>query len=221
MIFELVNIGEDRELLKELREITKNQGNWNVVINEVAAKLNENHSDDVKAKVLWLLGEMGLNHPLEVKKHVADIASYLHDDCYKLRERSVNALGRIGRTDKHLIVPYLDKIMEMRKDNVDEVRLAFVWACENIATNAPELFCGRLDIFYEMIQDKGERVRIEAPEMFRVMGKRKPQYVKPYLEKLQRLADNDTHPVVRIHSVGAIRITQRALKESEDNATDE
>lgn len=164
---------------------------------------------------------MGLNHPLEVKKHVADIASYLHDDCYKLRERSVNALGRIGRADKHLIVPYLDKIMEMRKDNVDEVRLAFVWACENIATNAPELFCGRLDIFYEMIQDKGERVRIEAPEMFRVMGKRKPQYVKPYLEKLQRLADNDTHPVVRIHSVGAIRITQRALKESEDNATDD
>lgn len=221
MIFELVNIGEDRELLKELREITKNKGNWNVVINEVAAKLNENHSDDVKAKVLWLLGEMGLNHPLEVKKHVADIASYLHDDCYKLRERSVNALGRIGRADKHLIVPYLDKIMEMRKDNVDEVRLAFVWACENIATNAPELFCGRLDIFYEMIQDKGERVRIEAPEMFRVMGKRKPQYVKPYLEKLQRLADNDTHPVVRIHSIGAIRITQRALKESEDNATDE
>lgn len=52
MIFELVNIGEDRELLKELREITKNKGNWNVVINEVAAKLNENHSDDVKAKVL-------------------------------------------------------------------------------------------------------------------------------------------------------------------------
>ena len=221
MIFELVNIGEDRELLKELREITKNKENWKTAIDEVSIYLNENHSDDVKAKVLWLLGEMGLNHPLEVKKHVADIASYLHDDCYKLRERSVNALGRIGRADKHLIVPYLDKIMEMRKDNVDEVRLAFVWACENIATNAPELFCEKLDIFYEMIQDKGERVRIEAPEMFRVMGKRKPQYVKPYLEKLQRLADNDTHPVVRIHSVGAIRITQRALKESEDNATDD
>lgn len=50
--------------------------------------------------------------------------------------------------------------------------------------------------------------------MFRVMGKRKPQYVKPYLEKLQWLADNDTHLVVRIHSTGAIRITKRALKES-------
>lgn len=221
MIFELINICENRELLKELREITKNKENWKTAIDEVSIYLNENHSDDVKAKVLWLLGEMGLNYPLEVKKYVADIADYLDDDCPKLRERSVNALGRIGRADKHLIAPYLDKIMEMRKDNVDEVRLAFVWACENIATNAPELFCEKLDIFYEMIQDKWERVRIEVPEMFRVMGKRKPQYVKPYLEKLQRLADNDTHPVVRIHSAGAIRITKRALKESEDNATDD
>ena len=53
------------------------------------------------------------------------------------------------------------------------------------------------------------------------MGKRKPQYVKPYLEKLQWFADNDTNPVVRIHSAGAIRITKKALKESEDNATDD
>ncbi|MBW9213027.1 MULTISPECIES: HEAT repeat domain-containing protein [Terrabacteria group] len=217
----MVNIGEDRELLKELREITKNKENWKTTIDEVSIYLNENHSDDVKAKVLWLLGEMGLNYHLKVKKYVADIASYLHDDCPKLRERSVNALGRIGRADKDLIVPYLDKIMEMRKDNVDEVRLAFLWACENIATNASELFCEKLELFYEMIRDKWERVRIEAPEMFRVMGKRKPQYVKPYLEKLQWFADNDTNPVVRIHGAGAIRITKRALKESEDNATDD
>lgn len=156
----------------------------------------------------------GIKLSFRSKKYVADIADYIDDDCPKLRERSVNTLGRIGRANKHLIAPYLDKIMEMRKDNVDEVRLAFVWDCENIATNAPELFCEKLDIFYEMIQDKGERIRIEAPEMFRVMGKRKPQYVKPYLEKLQWLADNDTHPVVRIHSTGAIRITKRVLKES-------
>lgn len=77
MIFELVNICEDRELLKELREITKNKENWKTAIDEVSIYLNENHSDDVKAKVLWLLGEMGLNYPLEVKKYVADIASYL------------------------------------------------------------------------------------------------------------------------------------------------
>ena len=215
----MINSKEDKDILKEIREITKNKGNWNVVINEVAAKLNENHSDDVKAKVLWLLGEMGLNYPNKVRIYIEDIVSYLEDKHPKLRERAVNALGRIGRADKNLIIPYLDKIMKMRKDDIGDVRLAFVWACENIATNAPELFCEEMNMFYEMIQDKYVRVRIEAPEIFRVVGKRKPEYVKPYLEKLQWIAENDSHPVVRIHSSGAVRITKKALEEI-NNATD-
>ena len=101
--------------------------------------------------------------------------------------------------------------MKMVEDEADNVRLSFVWACENIATSAPELFCERLKLFYELMQDKAERVRIEAPEMFRVMGKRKPKVVEPYLNKLQWFADNDQHPVVRIHSAGAILITEKAL----------
>jgi hypothetical protein len=215
------NMEDDKEILKELRKITKNKENWNIVINEVATKLNGNYSVDVKSKVLWLIGEMGLNYPKQVETYIIGIAFCLEDEHPKIRERAVNALGRIGRADKNLIIPYFDKIMKMRKDQVDDVRLAFVWACENIATNAPELFCERMDLFCEMIQDRGVRVRIEAPEMFRVMGKRKPQYIKPYLEKLQWFADNDTHPVVRIHSLGAIRITKKALEECEINATND
>ena len=148
------------------------------------------------------------------------IAGYLKDGNPKLRERSVNALGRIGRTNKDLILPYFDTMMNMRSDTAEAVRLAFVWACENIATGAPELFCNTLDLFYELISDKGERVRIEAPEMFRVMGKRLPHSVEPYLEKLEWFAQHDPHPVVRIHSSGAIRITKKALEESK-HAADE
>ncbi|WP_192815189.1 hypothetical protein [Treponema pedis] len=44
------------------------------------------------------------------------------------------------------------------------------------------------------------------------MGKRKPEYVLPYLEKLQRFAAHDSNPVVRIHSAGAIRMTKKALE---------
>ena len=36
---------------------------------------------------------------------------------------------------------------------------------------------------------------------------RRPEMVRPYLEILQSLAENDPNPVVRIHSAGAIRIT--------------
>lgn len=99
----------DKEILKELSVITKDKVHWNTAIDDVAAKLGEQYSADVKAKALWLLGEM---------------------------------------------------------------------------------------------------------------GKRLPHSVEPYLEKLEWFAEHDPHPVVRIHSSGAIRITKKALEESK-HATDE
>ena len=204
---------DEKETLKELRDIQKDKENWKRYITLVADNLNEDSSVNIKSKALWMLGEMGLKYPQEIKGHVEDIAGYMEDDNPKLRERSINALGRIGRANTDLIMPYLDKLMEARHDKEGAVRLAFVWACENIGTNSPDLFCEKLDIFYEMIEDSSEKVRMEAPEMFRVIGKRKPNCVKPYLDKLEWYAVNDKHPVVRIHSNGAVRITKKALDE--------
>ena len=202
----------DKVILKELRDLTKDRQSWKVNIDCVADKLNNAYSNAVKAKALWLLGEMGLRHPKEIEGYVEDIVSYMDNDDSKLRERSVNAIGRIGRADKNLIIPHLDKLMDMRLDEYENVRHAFVWACENIASTAPELFCEKLDIFYDMIFDSGQKVRIEAPEMFRIIGKQKPDYVMPYLEKLEWIAQNDEKRIVRIHSAGAVRITKKALK---------
>lgn len=202
----------NEEMLKQLRNITKDKKNWKSRIDYVASKLDDDYSDEVKAKTLWILGEMGLNYPIEIEPYVKGIATYLDDENPKLRERAVNALGRIGRADKNLILNYFNQLMDMRNDDAGNVRLAFVWACENIATNSPELFCEKMDLFYNMIFDSNEKVRIESPEMFRVIGKRKPQCVEPYLEKLELIALNDTHRVVRIHSEGAVRITKKELK---------
>ena len=210
----------DRTILKELKAITKDKANWQTAIDDVAPKLGKHYSEDVKAKALWLLGEMGLYYPSLIQPHIKQIADYLKDDNPKLRARSVNALGRIGRADKVLILPYFEALMNMRSDTAGEVRLAFVWACENIATNAPELFCGKLEMFYELISDRSERVRIEAPEIFRVMGKRLPHSVEPYLKKLERFAEYDVHPVVRIHTSGAIRVTKRALEKGRNAANE-
>ena len=209
---------EDKVILKKLREITKDKDHWSESIAYVGEKLDEEYSVEVRAKALWLLGEMGLNYPVQVKQYVEDIADYMDDNHPKLRERSLNALGRIGRADKDMILPYFDELMTMGNDESDDVRLAFIWACENIATNAPELFCESLNIFYELLFDSGERVRMEAPEMFRVMGKRKSECVMPYLEKLEWISENDEHRVVRIHSAGAVRVTKRALEKSNKNS---
>lgn len=204
-------MSNDKEILKELREISKNKEEWKSNIDYLASILNENTSIEVKAKALWLLGEMGLKYPDEIKPYIEDISSYMENENPKLRERSANALGRIGRANKDSIISYMDRLMEMKDDEEYNVRHAFIWACENIGMNAPELFCDKLDIFYDMIFDSEDKVRIEAPEMFRVIGKTKPNCVKPYLDKLEDIAENDKHPVVRIHSAGAVRITKKAL----------
>lgn len=203
----------EKEFLDKLKLLTKSKDKWEFAIDDIATGLLEKYSSAVTAKVLWLLGEMGLQYPLRMQEHIGKIANYLENKDPKLRERAVNAIGRIGRTDKNLVLPYLDRLMQMVEDEADNVRLSFVWACENIATSAPELFCERLKLFYELMQDKSERVRIEAPEMFRVMGKRNPKVVEPYLDKMQWFADNDQYSVVRIHSAGAIRITEKALQD--------
>ena len=176
----------DIEILNELRELTKDKENWKANIDDVALKLNYDYSADVKAKALWLLGEMGLKYPEEIECHVKDIASYLEDNDPKLRERSANAIGRIGRADNDLVIVYISN---------------------------PDLFCDKLDIFYEMISDSEDKVRIEAPEMFRVIGKTRPNCVKHYLKKLEYFAENDENRIVRIHSAGAIRITKKALEQ--------
>lgn len=203
----------DNEILNELRKLTNDKGNWKANIHDVALKLNDGYSGAVKAKALWLLGEMGLKYPREIESHVNDIASYLEDDDSKLRERSANAIGRIGRADNDLVIDYMDKLMKMKDDESANVRHAFIWACENIATNAPDLFCDKLDIFFEMISDSEDKVRIEAPEMFRVIGKTRPNCVGPYLKRLEYFAENDENRIVRIHSAGAIRITKKALEQ--------
>lgn len=201
----------DNDVLRQLRDINKNRECWRENIDDVAAKLNGDYSVAVKAKSLWILGEMGLNYPAEIEAYLEDIVGYMQDDDSKLRERSTNAMGRIGRADKNLVIPYLDKLMNMRFDESENVRHAFIWACENIASNAPELFCEKLEIFYELIFDSGKKVRIEAPEMFRVVGKTKLDCVKPYLDKLEWIAQNDENPIVRIHSAGAVRITKKSM----------
>ena len=202
----------EKEIMSELNNLTKQKEKWNTSIDNVVLILKNTNSKEIKAKSLWLLGEMGLQNSSQIQDHIQIIASFLNANEPKLRARAVNALGRIGRTNHLLVMPYWDDMMDMKNDESSDVRMCFIWACENIATNSPDLYSNYMDIFLELINDKNDRVRIEAPEMFRVIGKRKPKYVEPYLDKLQWLADNDLHRVVRIHSAGAVRVTKKALE---------
>ncbi len=198
----------ETELYKSLGVLTRNRERWEVSIPNVASLLVY-ESTKIKAKALWLLGEMGLAFPLSIKDCVPTIAAFLDNSEPLLRERAVNALGRIGRGCYNSIEPYWADLFRLAHDEESSVRLAFIWASENIATVTPDPYKDHLTLFAELLHDGDDRVRMEAPEMFRVLGKFRPKFVEPYIEQLRNISETDTNRVVRIHCLGAIRTTVR------------
>ena len=151
----------------------------------------------------------GLKFPLAIKDGVPAIAAFCDSAEPLLRERAVNALGRIGRGCYASIEPYWTGLFRFAHDEGASVRLAFIWASENVATNTPDPYKDYLPLFAELLHDSNDRVRMEAPEMFRVLGKRRPEFVEPYLDLLRHIAETDSNRVVRIHCLGAVRAAGR------------
>jgi HEAT repeat protein len=200
---EKVNMTES-ELYKNLGTLTKSKDQWEGNIPFVASLLSS-ESTKIKAKALWLLGEMGLKFPIAVKDSVSAIAAFCDSEEPLLRERAVNALGRIGRGCYASVEPYWAKLFRFAHDEEASVRLAFIWASENIATNMPDPYKDYMPLFAELLYDSDDRVRMEAPEIFRVLGKRRPEFVEPYLDLLRNIAEADSNRVVRIHCLGAVK----------------
>ena len=197
----------ETELYKELGALTKDKDRWQESIPYVSSLLTHD-SVKIQAKALWLLGEMGLSYPQSVQDAVPAIASFLDSPEPLLRDRAVNALGRIGRGSYPTIEPHWGGLFRFASDEASKVRLAFIWASENIATNAPDIYEGHMPIFEKLLHDADDKVRMEAPEIFRVLGKRRPEFVKPYMNLLRQISETDENRVVRIHCLGAIRAAE-------------
>ena len=75
--------------------------------------------------------------------------------------------------------------------------------------NTPDIYEEHLPIFAELLQDTEDKVRMEAPEIFRVLGKRRPEFVRPYIEQLRKISETDENRVVRIHCLGAIKAAEQ------------
>ena len=196
----------EAELYKELGTLTKNKEKWKESIPYVFSLLTYD-SVKIQAKALWMLGEMGLIYPQSVLASVPTIASFLDSPEPLLQERAISALGRIGRGSYPVIEPYWASLFRFASDEEPKVRLSFIWASENIATNAPDIYEDYMPVFEKLLYDADDKVRMEAPEIFRVLGKRRPEFVLPFVDELQRISETDSNRVVRIHCLGAIKAT--------------
>lgn len=199
---------KEAELYKDLGKLTKEKNKWKDSIPYVSSLL-KHESVKIQAKALWLLAEMGLGYPELVKDSIQDIVSFCDSPELLLRERALNALGRIGRADHQLIKPYWKDLFRFSADEEPNVRLSFIWASENIATNTPDIYAEHMSVFEKLLHDPDDKVRMESPEIFRVLGKRRPEFIIPYIEQLQKMAESDSNRVVRIHSLGAIKATTK------------
>ena len=194
----------ESELYKELGILTKQKERWEDSIPYVLSLLSS-ESVRIKAKALWLLGEMGFRFPSAIQNSIPAIASFLGSGEPLLRERAVNALGRIGRSDFSSVAPYREDLLRCAADENARVRMSLIWAAENIAVNASDAFFDAIPTFARLLHDNDDKVRTEAPEFFRVVGKRRPELVWPYLDQLRLLSETDGNSVVRIHCAGAIK----------------
>lgn len=194
----------ETELYKELGMLTKKRDQWEGSIPYLASLL-AHQSVKIQAKALWLLGEAGLEYPLSVKEHVPAIASFCESPAAILRERAVNALGRIGRGSFPVIEAYWENLFRFAGDEDANVRLSFIWASENIAVNTPDLYADHMPVFEKLLHDPVDKVRMESPEIFRVLGKRRPEFIRPYAARLREMSGTDSNRVVRIHSLGALK----------------
>ena len=194
----------ESELYKELGALTKAKDQWEEKIPYVSSLL-AHESEKIQAKALWLLAEMGFAYPQSVRDAVSAIASFCNSPVPLLRERALNAIGRIGRGNFHLIEPYWSDLFRFADDAAAQVRLSFIWASENIATNTPDIYGDHMPVFEKLLHDPDDKVRMEAPEIFRVLGKRRPEIVRPFVEELRRISETDSNRVVRIHCLGAMK----------------
>ena len=193
-------------LYKELGVLRNQKDRWEENVPFVSSLLSH-ESVKIQAKALWLLAEMGLAYPQSVRDAVPAIASFRNSPVPLLRERAVNALGRIGRGNYQVMEPYWINLFRYASDEDAKVRLAFIWASENIATNTPGIYANHMSVFSELLHYADDKVRMEAPEIFRVLGKRRPEFVRPYLEQLRQISETDDNRVVRIHCLGAVKAT--------------
>lgn len=166
----------------------------------------------IVAHAYWAVGQIGIKNPDGVEQYIARAFQDLAHPHPEVREKALFAIGRTGRAKVALVNTRIDELIQVYQDQTPKVRMAMIWACENIANSDAGLFEPYISVFEELLSDEDEQyVLREAPEIFRVIGKYRPELVERSLPILKEKL-KDSCRVTRIHSEGAIRIIEKGLK---------
>ena len=194
-------------MIKKLREIEKDKTLWKDNFPFVCSCIED---PEAQPKAIWMIGEMCFAFPeLLTNSLFEQLSTFLRSTNVLLHERAICAIGRIGRSNGDIVKPYLDELLLGLQSPESTIRMNTIWASENIATTHVEFFEKKMDAFLPCLYDENEKVRMEAPEIFRVIGKRQPELVIPFIDILYKISQTDENRVVRIHAKGALKAVEK------------
>ncbi len=202
------------DVLQALKVVSRNSFKSPELVDQHITILKEKLYDSdekVCAYACWVAGQLGRNMPDWYEDEVHYLLHLSNHENDKIRENALFALGWIGRAKPCFVEENIHNIVQKYKDKCPKVRLSMIWASENIAKTKPELFDGYIEIFEGLLHDPDETsVRAEAPEFFRVMGKKRPDMVKRSIKVLESKLDDNCR-VTQIHAKGALKVIKRNL----------
>lgn len=94
------------------------------------------------------------------------------------------------------------RILRFAGDEKAPVWLRWFRASENIGAATPELYENHMMIFEKRLHDP---VRMEAPEIVHVSGRRTHEFVRLLPEELEKRTDTNRPRVARIHGLRAVK----------------
>ena len=95
------------------------------------------------------------------------------------------------------------RILCFAGDEKAPVWLRWFQTSESIGAATPELYENHMMIFEKLFHDP---VRMEAPEIVHVSGRRTPEFVRLLPEELKKRTDTDRPRVARIHGLRAVKV---------------
>lgn len=194
-----------KDVLKWMLKIERDKESWEESY-PILIRCLDIDEVNVISKSLWIIGEIGLTYPNLIDENTfKKVLFFMNHSESKVREKAVYSFGRIGRSNPEIVKQYIPMLINRSKDVNENVRMNMIWASENIARTSPEFFQKRMKVFSELLDDFSDKVRIEAPEIFRIIAMKHPEYLRSYKSKLKYVSENDQNQMVRLHAKGALK----------------
>ena len=139
-----------------------------------------------------------------------------------VRLTTASSLGWMMRANASFFDPSIvDQIVELMRDEDDNVRAGAIFALQNIIQGDSALGDKAIPVIADILESHTGRSRREILEFLKMMGRLRPQSVAQFIPKLEEMALNEIDEKMRIHGRQAAEAIKKGLRMQEKQAIPE